>query len=124
RCACRSRTGVPLARLARGGEWVGRRATQDNSCSGNDCEGVANRGVGFPCCTFGPPLLRRSFRLVAKSHFRNGGANLPVCRGAQRGAASALTERRYSFERAARNPNVPIANGPFKHSKCACSGGL
>ena len=26
-------------------------------------------------------------RVVAKSHFRNGGANLPVCRGAQQGAA-------------------------------------
>jgi len=25
--------------------------------------------------------------LVAKSHFRNGGANLPVCRGAQQGGA-------------------------------------
>src|SRR6185436_3088662 len=29
----------------------------------------------------------RHSRLVAKSHFRNGGANLPVCRGAQQGAA-------------------------------------
>src|SRR6185503_3181784 len=30
---------------------------------------------------------RTPIRLVAKSHFRNGGANLPVCRGAQQGAA-------------------------------------
>src|SRR6185436_14171365 len=30
-----------------------------------------------------PLSAHQSIRLVAKSHFRNGGANLPVCRGAR-----------------------------------------
>ena len=47
--------------------------------------GLWPRGVALTASN--ASYLLETTRLVAKSHFRNGGANLPVCRGAQQGAA-------------------------------------
>jgi len=53
----------------------------------NETRSVSARDAQTPESHQTPHVLIFVIRLVAKSHFRNGGANLPVCRGAQQGAA-------------------------------------
>src|SRR6185503_11484141 len=65
--------GWPTARLI---SWIQTRPVACDSSSGS-----------FPCPARRKESRDVGSRLVAKSHFRDGGANLPVCRGAQRGAA-------------------------------------